>query len=93
MNYSHPDDYGFAPDTQTAAMPKDMQPVSLETLTRAMQEIDLLPKPDQWILIDPQGRMYKGTVEQMTRLLVQEHPLLRTPFALSGDHAGREDAK
>ena len=76
-------------DTMTAAMPRDMQPVSVETLTRAMQEIDLLPKPNQWIVIYPQGRMYKGTVEQMTRLLVNEHPLMRTPFELTGaDHAG-----
>lgn len=72
----------------TSSTTGDMKPVSLETLTRAMQEIDLLPKPDQWIVIDPQGRMYKGTVEQMTRLLVQEHPLMRTPFELSGNHAG-----
>lgn len=79
MNYSHPDDYGFAPDTQTSTMPKDMQPVNLETLTRAMQEIDLLPKPDQWILIDPQGRMFKGKVEDMTRVLLTEHPLLKLP--------------
>lgn len=64
--------------TQTRAMPRDMQPVSVETMRRAMQEIDLLTKPDQWILVDPQGRMYKGTVEQMTRLLAQHHPLLHT---------------
>lgn len=76
------------PMTQTATIPRDMQPVSVETLTRAMQEIGLLPKPDQWIVIDPQGRMYKGTVEQMTRLLVREHPLMRTPFELSGSHDG-----
>lgn len=76
-------------DAMTSATPRDMQPVSVETLTRAMQEIDLLPKPDQWIVIDPQGRMYKGTVAQMTRLLVQEHPLMRTPFELNGaDRAG-----
>lgn len=55
----------------TSSTTGDMKPVSLETLTRAMQEIDLLPKPDQWIVIDPQGRMYKGTVEQMMRLLVR----------------------
>lgn len=77
------------PMTQTAGTRDQLNPVSIETLTRAMQEIDLLPKPDQWIVIDPHGRMYKGTVEQMTRLLVQEHPLMRTPFELTGaDHAG-----
>ena len=66
--------------TCATAAPRDMQPVSVETLTWAMQEIDLLPKPDKWIVIDPQGQMYKGTVEQMTLVLVQAHPLMRTPF-------------
>lgn len=79
MNYSHPDDYGFAPDAQTSTMPKDMQPMSIETLMRAMQEIALLPNPDQWIVIDPQGRMFKGKVEDVTRVLLAEHPLLKLP--------------
>ena len=57
----------------TSATTGDMKPVSLETLTRAMQEIDLLPKPDQWIVIDPQGRMYKGKVEEVIRVLLAEH--------------------
>ena len=77
------------PITQAAGTWDKLKPVSMETLTRAMQEIDLLPKPDQWIVIDPHGRMYKGTVEQMTRPLVQEHPLMRTPFELTGaNHTG-----
>lgn len=73
---------------ETNATQHDTQPVSVEALTRAMQEIGLLPQPDQWIVIDPQGRMYEGTVEQMTRLLVREHPLMRTPFELSGNRDG-----
>lgn len=63
--------------TSSNTMPRDMQPVSVETLKRAMQEIDLLPKPDQWILIDPQGRMYKGTVDQVALKLMQSHPLMQ----------------
>ena len=63
----------------TSAAIGDLKPVSLDTLTRAMQEIDLLPKPDQWIVIDPQGRMYKGKVEDVTRVLLAEHPLLKMP--------------
>lgn len=61
----------------TSTMPRDMQPVSVETLKRAMQEIDLLPKPDQWILIDPQGRMYRGTVDQVAMKLMQSQPLMQ----------------
>lgn len=54
------------------------KPVSLETLLNAMREIEMLPKPDQWIVIDPHGRMYSGTVEHVMRVLAAEHPLLAT---------------
>lgn len=64
---------------RTSAATGDMKPVSLETLTKAMQEIDLLPKSDQWIVIDPHGRVHKGKVEDMTRVLLAEHPLLKMP--------------
>lgn len=63
----------------TGATTGDMKPVSPETLVRAMQEIDLLPKPDQWIVIDPQGRMYRGKVEAVMWVLLAEHPLLKMP--------------
>lgn len=63
----------------TSATTGNMKPVSPETLKQAMQEIDLLPKPDQWIVIDPHGKMYKGKVEDVTRVLLAEHPLLKSP--------------
>jgi hypothetical protein len=66
-------------ETPTRAMPRDIQPVSVETPTNAIQQgIDLMQKPNQWTVIDPQGRMHKGTLEQMTRLLVQQRPLENT---------------
>ena len=74
--------------TTTTAVPRETQPVSIEALARAMEAIDRLPKPNQWIVIDPHGRMYKGTVEQMTRLLVQEHPLMRTALDLTRKNDG-----
>lgn len=67
------------PMTQTVAMPRDMQSVSVETLKRVMQEISMLPKLDQGIVIDPQGRMYKGKVEEVAQVLLAEHPLLKMP--------------
>jgi hypothetical protein len=73
--------YGTCPHGTVTATTVDMKPVSLETLTRAMQEIDLLPKPDQWIVVDPQGRMYKGTVEQVLPVLTAAHPLFKMPLA------------
>lgn len=71
-------------DAMTSTVPKSTQEVSVAALEQAMREIGLLTKPDQWLLIDPQGRMYRGTVEQMLAVLVRQHPLMRPPFALGG---------
>jgi putative phage-type endonuclease len=66
-------------DAMTEVMPRDIRPVSVETPTNAIQQgIDLMQKQNQWIVIDPQGRTHKGTLEQMTRLLVQQRPLENT---------------
>jgi putative phage-type endonuclease len=58
--------------TTTEAMPRDMLPVRVKTPT-AMQDIDPQENPGQWIVIDPKGRMHNGTLEQMTRLLMQQN--------------------
>lgn len=61
------------------------EPVSLERLQAAMREICLLPKNDQWIVIDPQGRMYQGTVQQVMPLLVNAHPYFNRPLDFNCD--------
>lgn len=57
----------------------NMKPVTIETMLNAMREIDLLPKLDQWIVVDPQGRMYHGTYEQVMPVMLAQHPLLKMP--------------
>jgi hypothetical protein len=59
----------------------DTKDMSFEALIKAMREADILPKPDKWTVIDPQGRIYQGTVDQMTILLAQAHPLFSQPTA------------
>lgn len=36
-----------------------------------------LEAQNEWIVVDPQGQMFKGTVEEMTQILLREHPLLK----------------
>lgn len=62
--------------SNTTAATGSTTPISADVMTKAMQEINLLPKPDQWVLIDPQGRVYTGKVEDVTRALLTHHPLL-----------------
>lgn len=68
--------------SNTTASTGSTTPVSAEAMTKAMQEINLLPKPDQWVLVDPQGRVYRGKVEDVARVLMAEHSLLPMNAAL-----------
>lgn len=36
-----------------------------------------LEAQNEWIVVDPQGRMFKGSIEDMTQILLREHPLLK----------------
>ena len=77
----------------TNSTPDFMKPVSVDDLTRAIEKLASLPKRNEWIVVDPQGRMYAGTVEQVLPLLVNAHPLMRsvpitTQFAETNDTKG-----
>lgn len=66
--------------SETSAATGNTSTVSLEAMTKAMQAIDLLPKPDEWIVIDPNGRVFKGSLLEVTGMLLAEHPLLKMPI-------------
>jgi hypothetical protein len=51
----------------------------LKAMVKMMEENRLLPKPDKWILITPQGIIYEGTVAQLAPVLMAEHPLVKRP--------------
>ena len=72
----------------TTAIATSITTVSHETVLNAMREIELLPKLDQWVLIDPYGRMYRGTVEQVMPVLAAEHRMTKMPL-----HIGRIDGR
>jgi hypothetical protein len=57
--------------------------VSYDDIIRVVEELNKAPKLDQWLLVDPQGCGYKGTVEQIALVILREHPLLKfKPSAL-----------
>lgn len=53
--------------------PKVYQEVPLDRLVYALQEIDLLPRAQCWVLASPGGAIYSGTVEQLLPVLLREH--------------------
>ena len=67
--------------TTTTTTTGNTQPVTLDTILAAMREIEMLPKNDRWIVIDPRGRMYRGTVEQVIPVLAAEHPFIKAPIS------------
>ena len=60
-----------------AATTGSVQPVSLEAVTRAAQEIGLLERPTEWTLIAPDGRVWVGDVAHIFSALTPHHPPLK----------------
>jgi hypothetical protein len=67
-------------DYGTTATANGGDAVSVRDLEKAIEELKKLPIPDQWIVIDPYGKMYRGKYEQIIPYLLKEHPLLKRPF-------------
>ena len=51
--------------------------VSLEEMVAAMRHADLIPKPQTWTLITPDGRVYQGKYEDVAPVFMSFHPLLQ----------------
>lgn len=63
----------------TSANTGTTQEVSLEKMTAAMREIGLLAMPTEWVLLSPDGRMWKGDPAKLLQVLMPHHPLLQMP--------------
>lgn len=42
----------------------------------------LEPKNKEWFLVTPDGKVYKGNIELMMRVMVQHHPLFKIPLSI-----------
>ena len=51
--------------------------VSAPEIARAMREIDLLPREKEWMLVAPDGRIWKAAPEKLLLVLMPYHPLLK----------------
>lgn len=56
-----------------------MSTMTLELLQEMIDKLKAIPKNDQWVLINPEGEIYKGTVQQMSLILLKRHPLCQPP--------------
>jgi len=53
---------------------------NIDSLREAIAKMKSIPKNDEWVVINPQGEMYSGTIEQIMPILIREHPLMKTPL-------------
>lgn len=53
------------------------QPVPIDVMLRAMQELKLSPRPAEWVLISPYGQTWRGSPQDLFPVLVAHHPLLK----------------
>ena len=60
----------------------------LDGMKAALDKIQGAPK--EWLLIDPQGRVYRGEVADITPILLQHHPLLALPDLVSAVSTTKE---
>lgn len=55
----------------TTAAVNISKPMSLEEMVKAMEEARAMFKPPEWVLITPDGRMFKGAQREVARALLQ----------------------
>ena len=54
-----------------------MLPLTLDQMERAMREVGLLPASNEWMLINPDGKVWRGDVQHIFMVLAPHHPLLK----------------
>ena len=63
--------------THTTASTNNQPSFTLEDVQRARDAIEKLSHNNEWMLIAPDGRMWKGDAQRMFMVLAPHHPLLK----------------
>lgn len=56
--------------------------LTIEDMLETLRKVDALPKLDKWIVINPQGQVFTGTLEQVLPVLMREHPMVKVPLTI-----------
>jgi hypothetical protein len=60
----------------TATTKAYSETLSINSLDALKRELASLNKNAEWMLVSPDGKMYKGTPQDMMRMLIPFHPLM-----------------
>jgi hypothetical protein len=55
-------------------------PLTMEGLLGAIEKLRAIPENTRWLVVDPNGQMYEGTVEQVLKFVMERHPLFNKPI-------------
>jgi hypothetical protein len=56
--------------------------LTMDIIMEAVAAAKAIPKNDQWVVVDAEGNIYKGTVEQVFGLVLKRHPLYKDSYTL-----------
>lgn len=65
----------------TTSNESDPGATNVKTLEEVIQSLRSAPKKDQWLLVGPDGIAYKGNIESIMRVIVQNHPIFNEKFS------------
>lgn len=54
-----------------------IEPLSLDRMRQVMEELKFFRHPTEWMLISPDGKMWKANPEELLKVLRPHHPLLK----------------
>jgi hypothetical protein len=69
-------DWDFSEMVSTA-LTNAPRTVTWPEMLRAMREIELLQKQTDWMLVAPNGQMWKGKPDEVMSILAAHHPLMK----------------
>lgn len=50
-----------------------------EKVINAMQKMEMIAPPNEWVLVAPDGRVWRQKPEELLKVLMPFHPLLQMP--------------
>jgi hypothetical protein len=58
------------------------EPITIERIREALTVLSELPENKEWIIVSPDGQMYKGEFDKVFPVFMRHHPLLSLPLGM-----------
>lgn len=67
------------PSDSTYPYPTGGGTLTMEVLLEAIAKLKAMPKNEDWLVVTPEGQIYKGLVTDLLPILLKRHPLCQPP--------------